>query len=33
LAYRDGDGAAGVGAELGGVHLSPDGDEVGRELL
>ena len=33
LADGDGDGGADVGAELGRVDLSPDGDEVGGELF
>ena len=33
LADGDGDGGADIGAELGRVDLSPDGDEVGGELF
>ena len=33
LADCDGDGGAGGRGDFGGVHLSADGDEVGRELF
>ncbi len=33
LADCDGDGGARGGGDFGGVHLSADGDEVGRELF
>lgn len=33
LADGDGDGGAGVGGDFRGVHLAPNGDEMGGELF